>query len=181
MPSLADVANDIKALLTDIKASNAAIAVSTNQTANNVMTLNATSQAGFMNIAAGIAVEISLQQQANALLYENAQQNSVIICWLQNIAKVLCDIKHNTDISVQMETEINILLHHLNNIIELACASETLQVKKDEELAARINKCCPPEHPKPLPCYEACAAPQGYPYKPISVSWVPVTYNQPVK
>lgn len=188
MPSLADVANDIKALLTDIKSSadatknnTAAIVTNTAQTANNVMVLNATSQAGFSNIANGIAVEIMLQHQTNDLLHVNNQQNEVIICWLKNIAKVLCDIKHNTDASVKLVKEINLTLIHIDKITELVHAAQAMEVLKHKELQDKIEVCCPPKHPEPGPCFEACESPHYPPYKPVDIKWSPIKYDQHTK
>ncbi len=188
MPSLADVANDIKALLNDIKSSSlatknntATIATNTAQTAANVMILNATSQAGFSNIANGIAVEIALQHQTNDLLNVNNKQNDVIICWLKNIANVLCNIKHNTDRSVELETEINITLEHIDNIIELVNSEQAMEVLKHDELQKQIEKCCPPPRIDPKPCFDGCEAPKYPDYNPIDTKWTPIKFDQNIK
>ena len=67
MPSLADVANDLKGLLGDIKNNTAA-------TASELQNLVNVNTAGFANLSLGMAVMIDRLQEANSLLDENRQQ-----------------------------------------------------------------------------------------------------------
>jgi len=177
MPSLADVANDIKALLDDIKSNTLATKNNTAQTAANVMILNSTSQAGFSNLANGIAVEIALQHQTNDLLNINNEQNEVIICWLKNVANVLCNIKNNTDKSVALETEIKTTIVHLDKISELLNSEQAMEVLKHNELQKQIEKCCPPLVIEPKPCFDDCKLPKFSDYKPIDTKWTPIKFD----
>src|SRR5262245_7774986 len=107
MPSLEDVANELKSLLEDIRTNTtaikgdtnslkgdaAAIRANTNTIIGGVATLDAHLTAGFVNLSLGLQVLMALAKQENQLMAENNLQNVAIICWLTNIANTLCDVK----------------------------------------------------------------------------------------
>lgn len=174
MPTIED---DIKALLTTIDANTAATQQNTLTTANNTALLLLTSQAGFTNLADGMAVQILLQQQNNQLLYLNDKQNQAIICWLNIIASELCKLLHLTKDEVELQTEINNTLSHMNKIIELVHAREAMEVMKTDAIEQRLEECCPHVKPTPEPCYEECETPRPPDYKPIETNWKPIHFQ----
>src|SRR5436853_1852233 len=107
MPSLEDVANEIKSILEDERTNTTAIKGHTNATKNDTAAIKTNTdtiiarlgqididlKAGFTNLSQGLQVLIALGIQANQLSADNNRQNDTIICWLKNIANVLCDIK----------------------------------------------------------------------------------------
>jgi hypothetical protein len=100
MPSLKDVANDLKGLLGDIKDN-------TNQTNAEVNTLIGVDQAGFANLSSGVGVMIDRLQEANHLLNENRLQNDTIICWLTNIAHVWCEQLHVLQAQAELQRSMD--------------------------------------------------------------------------
>jgi hypothetical protein len=172
MPSIGDVANDIETRLDDIKAYTLA-------TRDNTNTIASTTQSGFTNLAQGLAALIQLQLQNNDLLASNDQQNKTIICWLTNIADVLCDIKRNTDAEVKLQGAISTTLHRLNEVLELVHAREALDVEKREELQKRVEECCPKKDPEVQPCFQECESPRLPDYHPVKIDWKPISYPRP--
>jgi len=177
MPSLESIANDVKAILIDVRSHTSDTKVNTAATAANVAQLNTTCQTGFANLAAGMAIQISLLNQANQMLFVNEKQNETIICWLKNIANVLCDIKYNTKSEVELQKIIARILDHLDKIFELVHSREAMEVLKHDELQGKIEVCCPPEKPKREPCFKECDAPHVPDYKPRDDKWEPVKYQ----
>src|SRR5216684_1944506 len=120
MPSLEDVANEIKAILEDVRNNTNTIKGHTNSIKANTDTivtqlgqLDTDVKSGFTNLALGLQVLIALGMQENLLSAENNKQNETIICWLTNIANTLCDVKHNTDREVALQTDISATLEHI--------------------------------------------------------------------
>jgi hypothetical protein len=178
MPSIGEIANEAKALLEDIKTNTLGTRNNTNTIINELNQLTFTNQAGFTNLADGLGVLIQLQLQNNELLASNNKQNEAIICWLNNIAVVLCDIKHNTDDEVKIQNEMSTTLLHLDKILELVHTREAMDVLKRHELEVKMDECCPKNEPKPQPCYSECKPPRIPNYEPIKPSWKPIHYEQ---
>lgn len=167
MPSLADVANDLKGLLGDIKNNTAATTASVNQLVNiNV--------AGFANLSAGMAVIIDRVQETNALLDENRQQNDTIICWLTNMANVLCEQLRRLEAQEILQRSMNAHLERLEAIDHLVHAREFVEVLAQEETNRRIDECCPPDRPAPTPCFEACPSPKHRPFPHSGAKFEPL-------
>lgn len=167
MPSLADVANDLKGLLGDIKNN-------TSQTNNEINTLIGVNQAGFVNLSAGLAVLIDRVQETNHLLDENRLQNDTIICWLTNIADVACEQLRVQRTQAALQESIAAHLRGLESIAHLVHAREYVEVLANEATNARIDKCCPPPTPEPRPCFEACPAPKHRPFKHSDATFEPL-------
>jgi len=185
MSSIGDIANEAKALLEDIKANTLGTRNNTSTIINQltqldtkVDQLNDTAQSGFTNLARGLALLVQLQFQNNELLAGNNSQNETIICWLNNIAHVLCDIKHNTDTEVILQKEISTTLSHLDDIMELVHSREALETANRYELENRLEECCPTEEPEPRPCFRDCTTPKLPGYEPIKPSWNPINYEK---
>ena len=193
MPTLGDVANDVLARLDDIKSNLDTIKASTTTLKNDTAVIKANTaatvaqlnqldadvKAGFTNLAQGLQVLIAVEVQQNQLLEENNEQNATIICWLTNIANTLCDVKHNTDTEVKLQTDLLRTLHHLDDIAELVDAKEAIEVRNRYALERRINECCPPKEEPLKPCFEACQSPRPLPFNPVKVDWEPVKYGDP--
>jgi len=186
MPSLGEIADDIKAQLEDVKTNT----LGTQQNTNTIITqltqldtkvgqVNNTAQLGFTNLAQGLAVLIQLQIQNNDLLASNNEQNKTIICWLDHVAHVACDIKHNTDAEVKLQKEILTRLSHLDNVVELVHAREAMEIKNQQELAKHLEECCPKKEPEPQPCFKDCESPKLSGYNPIKTDWKPIRYSTP--
>jgi hypothetical protein len=167
--SIGDIANEAKAILEDIR-------TNTLGTRNEVSQLDGTAQAGFVNLSQGMAVLIQLGQQANQLAEINDQQNATMICWLGKIAHVLCDIKHDLDSSLAVQRAAQGRLDHMDAILSLVHARESVEIAARDRLQAEIETCCPPVPPEPAPCFEDCAAPELPPFRPVRADWKPVEF-----
>lgn len=185
MPSLADVANDIKGLLQDVKNNTAQTNTelnTTNAEINSVLgalnTLINVDQTGFANLSTGIAVLIDRAQETIHLLDENRQQNDTIICWLTHIADVGCEQLHVLQAQAQLQKSMDHHLARLESITQLVHAREYVEILNDEANQARIDACCPPPTPEPQPCFEPCPSPKYRPYKRSDVQFTPLPTKQ---
>lgn len=186
MPSLGDIANDIETRLDDIKSytvgtrdNTAAIINQLTQLDIKVGQVNNTAQLGFTNVAQALAVLIQLGIQNNDLLASNDKQNQTIICWLDHVAHVLCDIKHNTDTEIKLQKEMSTTLSHLDDVLELVHAREAMEVKNQYDLESRMEECCPKKDPDPQPCFRDCESPRLPDYNPVKTDWKPIRYPTP--
>jgi hypothetical protein len=169
--SIGQIANEAKAILEDIRTNTLGTRNNTSQIINDL-------QAGFSNLATGLGVLIQLESQANQLAAANNAQNNTIICWLGNIAHVLCDIKHDLDESLGEQHQMSTRLETIGAVLELVHAREAMEVASRSRLQEKIDACCPPERPEPAPCFEECAAPETPPYRPIKVEWKSISWQQ---
>ena len=176
MPSLSDVANDLKGLLGDIEKN-------TDKTNTEIATLNAEvtglitlDQIGFVNLSSGVAVLIDRVEESNYLLDENRRQNETIICWLTNIANVACEQLRAQVGPVALQRSMDAHLRRLESIERLVHAREYVEVLESEATNARIDECCPPHTPDPKPCFEACTSPRFTPFTHSDVTFTPLPH-----
>jgi hypothetical protein len=174
MPSLADVANDLKGLLGDIEKN-------TDKSNTEIATLNAevsglvtVDQIGFANLSSGVAVLIDRVEEANHLLDEDRRQNETIICWLTNIASVACEQLRAQLAQVALQRSMDAHLRRLESIERLVHAREYVEVLENEATNARIDECCPPHTPDPKPCFEPCTSPRFTPFRHSDVAFTPL-------
>jgi len=171
MPSLQDVANQIKADLDQIQGSTAL-------TAGRVDTLTQHLDADTVALAQGLLAIWEVEKQSAALLDDNVQQNETIICWLQKQADLQCRILRRLDTLIEIETTTRNAVVKSEKIMELVHARETLEVDRLAALEAKIAACCPPPVPDPEPCYEPCQEGKIQRYQPKGQDWQP---PQPAK
>lgn len=181
MASLTDIANQINNTLNQIQTNTANTAATvalvkadTGDLRTTLHTLDNDVQVGFANLSNGLAVVINEQQQTNQLLNFQIQQNETIICWLSNIADVLCRALHRLDTQVQLQTKMEEALEQLRAVSELVYATETIQLLKQRELQKRIDACCPEPEPEPEHCFDPCHAPTFEPPPSRPVDWKPL-------
>jgi hypothetical protein len=168
--------NSIKDDTASIKNDVSAINANTATIINEIHQLDDDVKNGFVNLAQGLQVLIALGMQATQLLAENNEQNRTIICWLRNTANTLCDIKHNTDKEVALQTNLAATLHHVDDIGQLVHSREAMDVANHDELEERMNKCCPRKEEPVRPCFDQCVAPNPMRWEPIKTDWRPVKY-----
>jgi hypothetical protein len=184
--SIGDIANEAKAILEDIRTNTLGTRNDTTQLITEshdiegrISHLDGTVQGGFTNLAQGVAILIGLGEQANELAEVNDRQNATMICWLDTIAHVLCDIKHDLDASLEVQRATQQRLDHVDAVLSLVHARESVEVAARDRLQAEIEACCPPEQPRPTPCFEGCAAPELPPFRPVPVDWKPIEFQAP--
>ncbi len=186
MPSLTDIANQVNNTLNQIQTNTQDTATTVGQvkgdTADIKNTLNvlvANNQAGFVSLSNGLAAIIDQQKATNNLLDYNRQQNDTMICWLANIADVLCRMLHRLDKQVALQTSMDGSLQQIKETFELVYGTETVEVLKRRELQARLDKCCPEKEPEPEHCYEPCREPDYKPYDPRVPEYKPLDPRKP--
>jgi len=173
VPSLADIANDIKNILNQVQtntqntaATDALIKADTGDIRTSVHTLIADEEAGFVSLSNGLAAMIDQQKATNSLLDYERRQNDTIICWLTNIADLLCRSLHRQDMQLEIQAAMEKELRQIKDTQELVYGTETVEVLKRYEIEARLEKCCPCPKPEPEPCYVPCQEPKFQPYEP---------------
>jgi hypothetical protein len=193
MASLADVANELKGILEDVRDNTATTADRVQQTNDRLDNLNAKVDevnaqldgltqvlaVGLANLSQGLGLVIDRQDVTNHLLDANREQNDTIICWLAAIADVLCRSLHRQNTQVELQRELVKDLARLTAVTELAHPRETLDVSHRDDLDARIEACCPPEPERPEDCYDACRTPDFRPRQPKDSDWRPLPQPDP--
>jgi hypothetical protein len=114
-----------------------------NQLQVKVGQVNTTAQSGFSNLAQGLNVLIQLQAQANDLLAANDKQNVAIICWLDHIARVLCDVKTTPTLKFIFRKRWLRPCHTWMLSWNLVHAREAMEIMNRQELEQRLDECCP--------------------------------------
>jgi hypothetical protein len=180
MPSLGDTANQALAVLNQINTNTQASAQTETLIKGDTADIKAelgvietTLQSGFTNLGQGLFAILEQAKETNSLLTAEVAQNTTIICWLTNIADVLCRIMRKTNIEIALQTEMNEDLERIGKTLALVHAREALEVHREEALEEKIEKCCPPEQVPPEPCYEPCQSPEIVIYNPKGGSWQP--------
>jgi hypothetical protein len=178
MPSLSDIANDIKNILNNVSVNTQQTAVTTGQikadtAAANVKldSINTTLQNGFALLASGLFAIQEGQKKTNSLLEANSAENKTIICWLTIMAELLCRQLRKFNEHLLMEDEIRDSLHMLTRVFELVYAREAVEAARLAETEKSIAECCPPEKPEPERCYDPCVLRPVEPYKPQGQDW----------
>jgi hypothetical protein len=173
MASVTQLANEIRDLLEVIRDNTAATTTAVNGVkgdtaaiAGNTADLVSISGQGFFNLSLGIKELIKQQFATNQQLQYHTAQHDIMICWLKIIAKLLCDIFRQLEASHLVQKKIAECLCLLEQIIELVHGTEAVEAHKHLELKKQIEKCCPPDEPKPKPCFEPCSAPPDRPGVP---------------
>ncbi len=186
MASLADVANEVRGLLEEVRDNTGSTASRVEQTNTKLDDLNSkidtlvgVNQAGFANLSSGIAVMIDRQDATNHLLDANRRQNDTMICWLTTIAELLCRHLHRLDTQVELQRLLAEKLTLLTAVAELVNPREFIEVGHRDDLAARIERCCPPEPEQPEPCYDGCPKPDYQPHHPTDTDWKPLPQPEP--
>jgi hypothetical protein len=166
MPSLQDVANQIKDDLDQIKGSTAL-------TAGRIDTLTQHLDADTATLAQGLFAIWEVEKQSAQLLDDNVVQNETIICWLQTQADLQCRILRRLDTLIDIDTATRDAVVKMEKILELVHAKETLEVDNLAAVQAQVTACCPPPEKQPEPCYEACREGKLQRYQPKGQDWQP--------
>ena len=186
MPSLTDIANDIKNILNDIKANSqqtnivaGQIKVDTAAIKTELNTINATIQTETMVLSGGLFAIFQAQKVTNSLLLANSEENKTMICWLTTIADLLCRELRKMNTQIQLQTTMRDDLHMLETIMSLVHSRETLEAERLAQLQAEVEKCCPPPETKPEFCFDPCRLREVETYHPQGQDWTPPRQIEP--
>lgn len=171
MADLGTIANQINTTLSQIQTNTsdsatteALIKGDTADLKTKLDTLIAQNQTDFANLSAGIAKMIDEQKETNYLLNYQRQQNDTVICWLTNIANMLCCVCRDLNEEIEILGGIRHSVEVVKEIEELVHGTEAVEVHRGEELREKIRECCKQPKPEPKPCFEPCQEPGFTPY-----------------
>lgn len=186
MPSLTDIANEIKTVLNDVATNTSQTAVTANQIKNDTAaanvkldTINNTLHNGFVMVGTGLFALHEGQKKTNSLLEANSEQNKTMICWLTNIADVLCRMMRKMNEQTELQTDMRDSLDVMRSLFELVHSREFVEFQRQEEARKKIEKCCPPPRKEPERCFDPCALRQVPPYDPKGQDWTPPRQQEP--
>src|SRR5436305_89768 len=166
MGSIQDVADQVNNKLDQINANTQSTANTlglikgdTSDIKNKLDALHATLQSGVVVLANGLFAIFEAEKKGNSLAEVQVGQNKTMICWLDNIAALLCDIKRKLNMQIEIQQAIEQETERLKKLADRVHASETVEVERLEELERELRKCCPPQPVPPEPCPEPCRQP----------------------
>lgn len=132
-----------------------------------------------MSINKGFAATVNALQaialiniEAVKLLFHQTQQGDAMICALENISRNTCEILTQVTIQTQLHERMHGDLELLRCIAEFAKPDAAFNCQRHSELEAKIEKCCPPDKPKPACNYRPCDRP-----KPVDMPRLPKLEN----
>ncbi|MBW4484501.1 MAG: hypothetical protein KME14_18355 [Tildeniella torsiva UHER 1998/13D] len=128
--------------------------------ANAVSTLDSNVNLGFQNTADMLKILAQLDIEAIKLLFHLTQQNETIICALEKISNNTCETLAQVTTQTQLQKQMLDSTNVLRDIAESAYPSAALERKRLAELHAEVERCCPPEQPKPACSYQPCPKPR---------------------
>ena len=121
--------------------------------------LRAVVASGLASLSAGMA---GLQQRhdvTNNLLLLHAHQFETMICILEKIARNTCAIQNESHIQTALQTSIEKSAAAESHMFATVHAEAALELAREQEQKAAIDRCCPPK-PEPPPCVDQpCPAP----------------------
>ncbi len=150
---------------------------------NKLDALHATLQSGVVVLANGLFAIFEAEKKGNSLAEAQVEQNKTMICWLDNIAELLCDIKRKMNTQIEFQRAIEQETNRLKKLAERVHATETVEIERLEEVEQELRKCCPPRPVPPEPCPEPCRSPDIVVYNPKGQGWTPperISQPQPI-
>lgn len=177
MASINDVFNELQAVNTtlgQIHADGVAEINATNQVKASVDTLDADVKVGFAAALNGLNTIAKIDIEAVKLLFHLTQQADTMICVLEHISKNTCEILTQATIQTQLQTRLRDNADVLRDIAEFAHPDAVLERQRLAELDKKIERCCPPEQPRPACKYEPCLSP-----KPVGMPDLPKIPQEP--
>lgn len=172
-PTVGDVFNQL--VLVNGKLDN--IDTNTFGQANAINNVDSDINKGFKATMDLLKVIAQIDIEAVKLLFQLTQQADTMICALEHISQNTCGILTQVTIQTQLQKRIKEDADVLRNIAEFANPGAALEAKRLAELRAQVERCCPPEEPKPACTYEPCPRPRpvGKPELPK----IPTDSDQP--
>lgn len=102
---------------------------------------------------------INEEQLANALLLHLTTQGQTIICALEHISANTCTLVNLADAQLRVARLTQASARTTAEILLTSHPEAALELRRRDELAQKIDECCPPE-PEPAPCdYKPCEDP----------------------
>ena len=173
MPSIQDIADQIDASLNQLNANTAGIKTDTTEISTELSQVDDHLEAGVATLADGLFAILEQQRRANSIAVHQVAQNDTIICWLDNIAELLCGMTRKLTRQIELQDSLVTSLDRLEGVAELVHARAAVEFDRQRQLREEIEKCCPPERPPPEPCPEPCRTPRPDLHDPRGQDWQP--------
>lgn len=173
MPSIQDIADQIDASLNQLNANTAGIKTDTTEIRTELSQVDDHLQSGISTLAGGLFAILEQERRANSIALHQVAQNDTIICWLGNIAELLCGMTRKLTREIELQDRLATSLDRVEGIVELVSAREAMEYDKEQRLREEIEACCPPEQQPPEPCPEPCRSPRPDLHDPRGQDWQP--------
>jgi len=158
-PTVGDVFNQL--VLVNGKLDN--IDTNTFGQANAINILDADVNKGFKATVDILKTVAQVEVETLKLIFHLTQQTDTMICALEHIAKNTCEILTQVTIQTGLQTRILDDADLLRAIAESAYPGAALEQQRLATLRSEIERCCPPEDPRPACSYQPCFQPKPAP------------------
>ena len=155
-PTVADVFNQL--VLVNGKLDN--IDTNTFGQAAALNTLDADVNKGFKATVDALTAIAQINVATVELLFHLTEQADTMICALEHISENTCKILTEVTIQTGLQTDIRDDADTIRDILEFAHPEGALGRKRLAELQEQIERCCPPETPRPACTYQPCHKPK---------------------
>lgn len=145
--------------------------------ANAINNLDSDVNKGFKATVDALKTIAQIDIEAVKLLFHLTQQADTMICALEHISQNTCGILTQVTIQTQLQTAIRNDADTIRDILEFAHPEGALGRQRLADLQAQIERCCPPEPPKPACTYEPC--PKIRPVEMPELPKIPKEPDQP--
>jgi hypothetical protein len=163
-PTVADVFDQLKIANDKLDQIN----VSTIGQANGLSQLDGDVNTGFKATVDALHAIAQIDTEVVKLLFHLTQQADTMICALEHISKNTCEMLTQSVMQTRIQDRIREDADALRDIEESAHPEAALLRQRLAALRAEVERCCPPEEPKPACTYEPCPQPRpvGMPQLP---------------
>lgn len=163
-PTVSDVFNQLvlaNGKLDQINIATLGQANALNQLDGDIKKLDGDVNKGFQTTVDTLKIIAQIDIEAVKLLFHLTQQADTMICALEHISHNTCGILTQVTIQTAIQTGIRDDADALRDIAESAHPEAALQRQRLAALRAEIERCCPPDQPKPACSYEPCRKPDS--------------------
>lgn len=102
---------------------------------------------------------VKLQTYADQALFHISEQNDTIICNLEKISKLTCDMLNESHIQTDLQKSTKENTNTLLELYRLSHPEAACEFERLNKLHKEILKCCPKEKPGPFCTYGPCKGP----------------------
>jgi len=155
-PTVADVYDQLRFANNTLEQLN----VGTTGQANAFSLLNSDINKGFKATVDALNRIAQIDTVAVELLFHLTQQADTMICALEHISRNTCEIVTQVTTQTLIQTQICEDTNVLRDIEESAHPEAALLRQRLAALRKEVERCCPPEKPKPACVYEPCPQPK---------------------
>ena len=102
---------------------------------------------------------VKLQTYADQALFHISAQNDTIICNLEKISRITCDLLNESHTQTGLQKSMNESLITLVELHRISHPDASCELERLNKLQKQILDCCPKEQPGPYCTYEPCKGP----------------------